>query len=571
MYINKILMITKNLLAFFVLLVIVSCQQKTTTPTIAIQKIDHSKTWVDSIYKNMSLKEKVGQLFMVAAYSNRDAKHLLDLKKLVNKHAIGGLCFFQGGPVRQATITNELQKVSKVPMLIGIDAEWGLKMRLDSTVRFPYNMTLGAVTDNAIIQKLGKQQGDNCKRLGIHINFAPVVDINTNAKNPIIGVRSYGEDRQLVTDKALAFVKGLESTGVLACVKHFPGHGDTHSDSHKTLPTISFTAKRIDSVELYPFKKLFEYGVGSVMVAHLNVPSLESEEGVPSSLSRAIVTTLLQEKLNYKGLVITDALNMKGASNFKKPGDIDLAAFIAGNDILLFSEDPVKAIQLIMTAYEKGVVTEDRLAYSVKKILTSKYQVGLAGYSPIVIENLVSDLNKASNNAIYQELSLNAITLLKNRDRNMPFDLKSVERVAYVKFGDGGNTAFLSALHKNLKVDVVLDKEIGALLMNLKKYDRVIVSYHRRNYRLTKKIPSHITEKIERIAKENTVTFVSFSSLYTVSKLSFQDIAAVIIAYENSRVFQENAAAIIFGENKFKGRLPASINKVFAQGNGMVE
>lgn len=564
-------MITKNLLAFFVLLVIVSCQQKTTTPTIAIQKIDHSKTWVDSIYKNMSLKEKVGQLFMVAAYSNRDAKHLLDLKKLVNKHAIGGLCFFQGGPVRQATITNELQKVSKVPMLIGIDAEWGLKMRLDSTVRFPYNMTLGAVTDNAIIQKLGKQQGDNCKRLGIHINFAPVVDINTNAKNPIIGVRSYGEDRQLVTDKALAFVKGLESTGVLACVKHFPGHGDTHSDSHKTLPTISFTAKRIDSVELYPFKKLFEYGVGSVMVAHLNVPSLESEEGVPSSLSRAIVTTLLQEKLNYKGLVITDALNMKGASNFKKPGDIDLAAFIAGNDILLFSEDPVKAIQLIMTAYEKGVVTEDRLAYSVKKILTSKYQVGLAGYSPIVIENLVSDLNKASNNAIYQELSLNAITLLKNRDRNMPFDLKSVERVAYVKFGDGGNTAFLSALHKNLKVDVVLDKEIGALLMNLKKYDRVIVSYHRRNYRLTKKIPSHITEKIERIAKENTVTFVSFSSLYTVSKLSFQDIAAVIIAYENSRVFQENAAAIIFGENKFKGRLPASINKVFAQGNGMVE
>lgn len=563
-------MIKKIVLPAVLMLIIVSCQQKTTSSLIP-EKTNHSKIWVDSIYNSMSLKEKVGQLFMVAAYSNRDANHIKELKVLVNEHAIGGLCFFQGGPVRQATITNQLQADSKVPMLIGIDAEWGLKMRLDSTPRFPYNMTLGAVSDNKLIQKLGKQQGENCKRMGIHVNFAPVVDINTNAKNPIIGVRSYGEEKQLVTDKAMAFVKGLESTGVLACVKHFPGHGDTHTDSHKMLPTIGFTAKRIDSVELYPFKKLFDYGVGSVMVAHLNVPSLEKQEGLPSSLSYAIVTDLLQNKLKFDGLIFTDALNMKGAANFKQPGDIDLAAFMAGNDVLLFSENPVKAIQLIENAYKNGKISEERLAHSVKKILKSKFKVGLNEYAPIAINNLVKNLNKSSNSEINTALSVNAITLLKNVNQSIPFNVNAEKSVAYVKFGDGGNTVFKEELSENIAIDLVQEKTIDALLNSLKNYDKVIISYHRKNYRLTKHIPGHISKWIEEIARKHTVTFVSFSSLYAVSNVSFDNVAAVVIAYENSVVFQKNAASLVLKGEKFKGKLPATINKKFVHGDGIIE
>ncbi len=557
-----------NILLVVILVFLVSCNQK---KTVKITKVNPQKVWVDSVYKAMSLKEKVGQLFMVAAYSNRDSTHIKDLKMLVKEQAIGGLCFFQGGPVRQARMTNTLQAISKIPMLIGIDAEWGLKMRLDSTVRFPYNMTLGAISDNNLIQKLGKQQGENCKRLGIHVNFAPVVDINTNPQNPIIGVRSYGEERQLVTDKALAFVKGMESTGVLACVKHFPGHGDTHSDSHKTLPTIRFDAKRIDSIELYPFKQLFDYGVASVMVAHLNVPSLETQDGLPSSLSYAIVTELLQNKLKYKGLIFTDALNMKGAANFKQPGDIDLAAFMAGNDVLLFSENPPKAIKLILKAYTDKLISEERLAHSVKKILNAKYKLGLEKYTPVITDNLVNDLNDVSNQKIKESLSLKAITLLKNEDQNIPFLTGNSEKIAYVKLGNGTNDVFLNQLKLRVDLEVFNEKNIAVLLKKLKKFDKVIVSYHRKNYRLTKEVSLNTARWIQKIAQENKVSFVSFSSLYAIRNVSFLEVKSVFIAYENSAVFQKNVVAIMFGDGKSLGRLPASMNVDFVLGDGIVE
>ena len=555
-----------NLLLGAILALTISCQQ---TKPVKITKVNSAEIWTDSVYKTMSLKEKVGQLFMVAAYSNRDAKHIENLEKLVKEQAIGGLCFFQGGPVRQANMTNYLQALSKIPMLIGIDAEWGLKMRLDSTVRFPYNMTLGAISDNRLIQKLGKQQGENCKRLGIHVNFAPVVDVNTNPKNPIIGVRSYGEERQLVADKAMAFVQGMESTGILACVKHFPGHGDTHSDSHKTLPTIGFDAKRIDSIELYPFKKLFDYGVGSVMVAHLNVPSLEAQDGLPSSLSYAIVTDLLQKKLKYKGLIFTDALNMKGAANFKQPGDIDLAAFLAGNDVLLFSENPAKAIGLIMDAYENKQLSEERLAHSVKKILNAKFKLGLEEYPPIITDNLVKDLTDVSNKEMNEVLSRNAITLLKNEGENIPYLEGDQETIAYVKFGDGYEDVFLRELKTKTKVEVLKATHLPELLKKLKKYDKVVVSYHRKNYRLTKEISKNTTEWIQKIAKENKVTFVSFSNLYTIRDFSFPAFETVLVAYENTAVFQKEAVDILFGVKKAAGKLPATINTEFVQGAGI--
>ena len=268
-------------------------------PLIVKEDYPAQRAWVDSIYGAMSLQEKVGQLFMVDVFSSDPKSKTDKIKKLINEKYIGGVIFSKGGPKRQAKLNNQFQSLSKVPLLVAMDAEWGLAMRLDSTYAFPWNMTLGAITDDAIVEKVGKRIGMHCKRMGVHINFAPVVDINTNPKNPIIWNRSFGEDRDNVTNKSLAFMRGMQQAGILANAKHFPGHGDTSTDSHKTLPTINFTKERIDSIELYPYKRLIREGLSSVMVAHLNVPSLEIKDGLPSSLSKTIVEGLLKGKLGF--------------------------------------------------------------------------------------------------------------------------------------------------------------------------------------------------------------------------------------------------------------------------------
>ena len=295
-------------------------------PLAVENDLENQQIWVDSVYSNMSLEQKVGQLFMVDVFS-RDPKAKTDkIKKLITQYHIGGVIFSKGGPNLQAKLTNEFQALSKTKLMIAMDAEWGLAMRLDSTFAYPWNMTLGAIKDASIIEHVGRRIGEHCKKLGVHINFAPVVDINTNPKNPIIGNRSFGEDTDNVTQKSIAFIKGMQSAGILANAKHFPGHGDTDTDSHKTLPTINFSKNRIDSIELYPYKRLMNQGLSSVMVAHLNVPSLEPQNGLPSSLSKIIVTDILKKDLGFKGLIFTDALNMKGAANFDKPGEIDLCS-----------------------------------------------------------------------------------------------------------------------------------------------------------------------------------------------------------------------------------------------------
>ena len=290
------------------------------------------KTWVHDQMNDMSLDEKIGQLFMIQAYSNKDTKHRKFIESEIKKHHIGGLIFMQGTPEKQAELNNRYQKKSKVPLLIGFDGEWGLDMRLKKTFRYPWNMTLGAIQNNQLIEQFGERLGVHCKRLGIHINFAPVVDINTNPENPIIGNRSFGENKYNVTNKAVSFVQGIQSEHVLANAKHFPGHGDTASDSHKTLPQLLFDINRLNAVELYPYPRLFDTGLASVMVAHLSVPALEPNKEVPTSISYKVVTNLLKEQMGFNGLVFTDALNMKGAANYAKPGDIDLAAFMAHQD-----------------------------------------------------------------------------------------------------------------------------------------------------------------------------------------------------------------------------------------------
>ena len=406
------------------------------------------KTWVDSQYKKMTLNEKLGQLFMVSVASNQNKQATDQIKNLIIKENLGGVIFSKGGPIRQALLTNDYQKASKVPLLIGMDAEWGLSMRLDSTYAFPWNMTLGAIQDSAVVEKVGYQIGKHAKRLGVHINFAPDLDINTNPNNPIIGNRSFGEDRNNVVEKAIAFVKGMERAGVLANGKHFPGHGDTEVDSHHDLPVIPFSKKRLDSLELYPFKKLIASGLSSIMVAHLEVPALEIRKGLPSSISEQIISGLLKEDLGYKGLIFTDALNMKGVSTTGSEGSVELAAFMAGNDMLLMPENVVSAKLKLTKAYEKGRLTEERLAYSVKKILLAKYKAGLNNYKPIVLNGLYDDLNSLEDDVVYEEAMENAITVLKNKLDLIAIKNLDNKKIAYVKFGDSSNDAFVNGLKK---------------------------------------------------------------------------------------------------------------------------
>jgi len=549
------------------MLMLASCAK---TPTKRPVEVDHRGQWVDSVYAQMSLKEKVGQLFMVSAYSNRNDGHTDSIQKLINDYQIGGLIFFQGGPIRQANQTNTYQALSKVPMFIGVDGEWGLNMRLDSTARYPYNMTLGAITNTKILEKIGHQIGVDCNRMGIHINFAPVVDINTNSKNPVIGVRSYGEDKYNVAKKAWAFTKGMEGTGVIGSAKHFPGHGDTDTDSHKTLPTVGFTEKRIDSVELYPYKELFNKGVGGVMVAHLNVPSLEPQAGLPSSLSYKIVTELLKEQLGFKGLIFTDALNMKGAADYGQPGDIDLAAFKAGNDVLLFSEDAPKAITKIVEAYNAKEVSEERLAHSVKKILAAKFDTGLNNYQPIETKNLITDLNGEVNTNLYEEAIRNAITVIKNDDQLMPFKTNKDLKIAFVKLGEGPSEAFLKALKYRAEVTEITNTSAKTMLEDLKMYDKIIIGYHRKNSRLTYALSAADKKLIESIAKEHQTLLTVFASQYSLKETYLDNLEGIVISYENSEIANNVSAEIIFGEVEAKGTLPASISVTYPVHTGLV-
>lgn len=526
--------------------------------------------WVDSIYAQMTFEEKVGQLFMVAAYSNKDTVHVNSIDKLIKENKIGGLIFFQGGPGRQANLTNRFQSKSKVPLFIGIDAEWGLSMRLDSTYKYPWNTTLGAVRDLKLIEEVGKNMAQEAKRIGAQFNFAPVIDINTNPKNPIIGNRSFGEDKMNVTDHAVALMQGIQSQGVFCTGKHFPGHGDTALDSHYALPLVSFSKDRIEKVELYPYKRMFDEGLVSVMVAHLNIPSLEPRDNYPTSVSYNVVTDLLQNELGFDGLIFTDALNMKAASKFLKPGDIDLEAFLAGNDILLFAENVPLAVQKISEAYQKGLITDDRIVKSVKKILHYKFKAGLNHYKPIDTKNLSNDLNTTFKDALQYQLYEHATTVLKNKDNILP--IKNLDqKIAYVKLGDDTNSSFVNTLKKYTEVTEVSDTNLDSLEVKLKEFKTVIVGYHKSD-KAWKKHDFSDTELLwlQDIAKKNTVILDAFTKPYSLSAIpNFDDFEGVVMSYQNSDISQIVGAELLFGAIESQGKLPVSINEEFKDGFGL--
>ncbi len=530
--------------------------------------------WVDSILNSMTIDEKIGQLFMVQAYSNLDSVHENKIKAMIQKYHVGNLIFMQGTPTKQAELTNTYQSLSKVPMMIGFDGEWGLDMRLKNTYRFPWNMTLGAIQDNKLIRQFGEHLGEHCKRLGIHVNFAPVVDININPLNPIIGNRSFGENKENVTQKAIQFSQGMQSKNVLANAKHFPGHGDTATDSHYKLPVLNFDKQRLDSIELYPYKRVFDAGMASVMTAHLSIPSLESDPKLPTSLSSNVVTELLKDKLGFLGLIFTDGLNMRGATDYSSSAEIDLAAILAGNDILLIPQDVPATLDLMKKSLLTGVLTEERIEESVRKILLGKYWAGLHNYQPIDTLNLVEDLNRISDEVLHRELVKSSMTIIKNKKKILPIkDLQKNKKIAYVKLGDDDGDEFLSSLRKYTEVTKVTGDKLDGIINHLEAYDLVIVGYHKSNAHPWKGFKFENKELVwlHEIARKNKTILSVFASPYSLLDVkSFTNIEGILAAYQNSKIAQQIAAQTIFGAIEAKGKLPVSIKKEFPEGFGIV-
>ena len=528
--------------------------------------------WVDSILSSMSIDQKIGQLFMIQAYSNRDSVHENKIKAMIQDYHIGNLIFMQGTPIKQAQLTNTYQSLSKTPLMIGFDGEWGLDMRLQNTYRFPWNMTLGAIQDNSLIRKFGEHLGSHAKRIGIHVNFAPVVDINTNPLNPIIGNRSFGESKKNVTLKAIEFTQGMQSKGVLANAKHFPGHGDTATDSHLKLPVLNFSKERLDSIELYPYKRVFEAGMSSVMTAHLSIPILESNPKLPTSLSQKVITDLLKVKLGFLGLIFTDGLNMKGAANYSNSTEINLAAIQAGNDVLLIPQDIPESVSLIKKSIETGVLSVDRIEESVRKILLAKYKVGLHLYKPIDTLNLINDLNRLEDDVLHRELVKNSMTIIKNDKKILPVrDLKKYEKIAYVAMGDDDGDLFLETLRKYSKIQKVSNNNLNELVDTLEDFDLVIIGFHKSNAHPWKSFDFSNKELVwlHEISRKNKTILSVFASPYSLLNIkSFNNLEGILVAYQNSEIAQNIAAQTIFGALEANGKLPVSIKDVFPLGTG---
>ena len=533
----------------------------------------HQLHWVDSVFNAMTFDERLGQLFMVAAYSNKDQKHVDEISKLVKEENLGGLIFFQGGPNRQARLTNYYQAQAKTPLMIAMDAEWGIGMRLDSVLNFPKAMTLGAVQNTDLIYEMGSEIARQFKELGMHVNFAPVVDVNSNPLNPVIGYRAFGENKDRVTQRAVAYMKGLQENGIIANAKHFPGHGDTETDSHYDLPVIKHAEKRIWDIDLYPYQELFRENLMSVMVAHLNVPSLDNGANIPTSLSKPVVTDLLQNRMNFQGLIFTDALNMKGVANFSRPGEVDLKALLAGNDVLLYSQDVTKAKALIKDAIAQGMISENEINRRVKKILKAKYWARLNEYKPLDTYKIADRITTEKTKEIVEKLYADAITVASNKDDLLPFKQLDMKKIASLTIGDEGE-AFSQYLNKYTAVDhFTIPKASNEtthynLMKQLEDYDVVVVGMMgitNSPQRAFGVAPGDV-ELIRNLEKRQQVVTVLFGNAYAASAL--EGMGHVVLAYENNTITQQLVPQVLFGGRPGKGILPITVSGQFSHGVG---
>lgn len=529
--------------------------------------------WVDSVFQDLTLDQRLGQLFMVAAYSNKDQRHIDEISNLVKSENLGGLIFFQGGPDRQARLTNYYQALSKTPLFIAMDAEWGISMRLDSIPDFPKAMTLGAIQNPDLIYDMGTEMARQFKELGMHINFAPVVDVNSNPDNPVIGYRAFGENKNAVAKRAVAYMKGLQDHGVIANAKHFPGHGDTESDSHYALPVINHEEKRIWDIDLYPYQELIKEDLMSVMVAHLNIPSLDNTGQTPTSLSKKVVTDLLQNRMNFQGLIFTDALNMKGVAQNNAPGVVDVKALLAGNDVLLYSQDVPKAKTLIKQAIADGKITEEEVNRRVKKILRAKYKVGLNKYRPIKTHGLIDRLNTPHTEEVREDLYSEAITVASNKGGLLPFKGLDLKKFASLTIGGNGED-FEKSLDKYAGFDhFQIDKASSEsshynLIKKLEDYDVVVVGLMgitnspKRAFGIA---PGDVALLRKLEERQNVVT-VLFGNAYASKFL--EGLGHVVFAFENNDMTQKLTPQILFGGRPSMGILPVSVSPQFRYGVG---
>ena len=524
-----------------------------------------AEKYADSLYQQLSLDEKIGQLYIVALYNNRGEEEIQKIRNLVEKEKIGGLILMQDDAVKHINLLNEFQGKSRIKMMIGIDGEWGLFQRFPAAHKFPWAMTLGAIQDNSLIYEMTSKIAEDCKRMGIYWDFAPVVDVNTNPSNPIIGNRSFGSNINNVIAKGLAYAQGLQDHGVLASMKHFPGHGDTNTDSHLDLPVVSHNLERLNSVELAPFKALLDKKIGGVMVAHLYVPTLEKKKGIPASVSYEIITNLLKNTYQYKGLIITDALNMNAIAKKFSPGEIDLRAFKAGNDIMLFSQDVPSGKALIKSAFEKGEISENRLAESVKKILKTKFLLGLQDLKPINPENINVDLNNASHAEISEKLYANAITLLKDEKNLLP--LSCSKTYYYLPLEEAPFETFVENLNFGTTINLISKEEISQIPEN----STVIVGFHKDNSTAYKpyKISQNSKDILTELSKKQNVILDVFGSPYALKDIDIASISTVLVSYENNDLSMKASAKALLGKTKISGKLPVIVNENLKAGTGI--
>lgn len=536
---------------------------------------DEQKNWVDSVYNSLTLEEKFGQLFMVAAYSNLGQKHVDEISELVSKYKIGGLIFMQGGPYRQSVLTNKYQALADVPLMIAMDAEWGPSMRLDSCTKFPRQMVLGAMQNDSVMYEMGAAAAEQLKRIGVHINFAPVIDVNSNPNNPVIGTRSFGENKHRVSSLGIAYTNGMQDNHVMGVAKHFPGHGDTGSDSHLTLPVLKHSRQRMSDIELFPFRELFKAGVKGVMVAHLHVPVYDDRKNQATTLSKYVVTDLLQEELGFKGLIFTDALGMQGVAKFHKPGEVDYLAYMAGNDVLLFSEDVPTAVKKLKKAYKRKKITEVNLEYRVKKILEAKYWFGLQNYKPIDYENLDKDMNQTKFDAILDEIYFNATTLVKNKKSIVPIQKLTDTKFASLTIGESENEIFQTMLdnyipHEHFTIaDRKDQKSFLAMKSKLKDFDVVTVSL--RNMNNSRKynygISTTTLKFLNELEKSTNVVLVVHGNGYALK--NFENFNTVICTYDDKYAARKIAPQMIFGAAPFRGKTPVSASSTLKEGTGI--
>ncbi len=534
--------------------------------------------WVDSVLNSLSTEEKIAQCIWIAGWSDKDVSHEVEMADKIRKYGIGGIIFFQGTPEKQAELTNFYQKISSIPLLIAMDAEWGVGMRLSAVEKFPFQMTLGAIRDDSLIFSFGKTVAEQCRIMGVHVNLAPVADINNNPENPVINYRSFGESRENVTAKSLMYMKSLQKNGVIATAKHFPGHGDTDTDSHTDLPVMKHDLHRLDSIELFPFRTLIDSGTGGVMTAHLNIPALDTAIHVPATLSSKIIKDLLRDKLGFSGLVITDAMNMKGVTKYFKPGEAEAKAFAAGNDVIEYVTDIEAAIREINRYLAEKKITREEIDMKCRRVLAMKYWAGLSKVQPVNGKNLTNRLNSGSTKALIRDLYANSLTLLKNDQNILPLRNIDKKRIATVAINKKEATTFQKRISSyrpsdDFFIDVTKPEKAAALLSKLSDYDVVVAGVYGLDQRPDKDFGMTPALKtfIDKLIANNRCVITWFGNPYAIASIkSPENAAGLLLAYQENEYTEDLSAQLIFGGIGARGSLPVTISDKWKSGHGIL-